>query len=38
VEVISDNEERIQFGKEDQKEKMPKLGFGLGFRMPGSAR
>jgi DNA-directed RNA polymerase subunit beta len=38
VEVISDNEERIQFGKEEQKEKMPKLGFGLGFRMPGSAR
>jgi DNA-directed RNA polymerase subunit beta len=36
VEVISENEERIQFGKEDQKEKLPKLGLGLGI--PGSPR
>jgi DNA-directed RNA polymerase subunit beta len=36
VEVIADNEERIQFGKEDQKEKLPKLGLGLGI--PGSPR
>jgi DNA-directed RNA polymerase subunit beta len=36
VEVISENEERIQFGKEDQREKLPKLGLGLGI--PGSPR
>jgi DNA-directed RNA polymerase subunit beta len=36
VEVIADNEERIQFGKEDQREKLPKLGLGLGI--PGSPR
>jgi DNA-directed RNA polymerase subunit beta len=36
VEVIADNEERIQFGKEDQKEKLPRLGLGLGI--PGSPR
>jgi len=33
VEVITDNEERIQFGKEDQREKPPKLGLGLGLDM-----
>jgi len=38
VEVISDSEERVQFGKEDQKEKMPKLGLGLGFKLPSSPR
>jgi DNA-directed RNA polymerase subunit beta len=38
VEVISDSEERIQFGKEDQKEKMPRMGLGLGFKIPGSPR
>jgi DNA-directed RNA polymerase subunit beta len=33
VEVVSDSEERVQFGKkEDQKEKLPKLGLGFGFR------
>jgi DNA-directed RNA polymerase subunit beta len=36
VEVVSDAEERIQFGKEDQKEKLPKLGLGFGF--PASSR
>jgi len=38
VEVISDSEERVQFGKEDQKEKMPKLGLGLGFKLPSPPR
>jgi DNA-directed RNA polymerase subunit beta len=38
VEVISDSEERIQLGKEDQKEKMPRMGLGLGFKIPGSPR
>ena len=38
VEVISDSEERVQFGKDDQKEKMPKLGLGLGFNIPGARR
>ena len=38
VEVISDSEERIQFGKEEQKERLPRLGLGLGFRLPGSPR
>jgi hypothetical protein len=38
VEVISDSEERTQFGKEDRKEKMPKLGLGLGFKIPSSPR
>jgi DNA-directed RNA polymerase subunit beta len=38
VEVISDSEERVQFGKEDKKEKMPKLGLGLGFNIPGARR
>ncbi|MCS7261352.1 MAG: DNA-directed RNA polymerase subunit beta, partial [Anaerolineae bacterium] len=33
VEVITDNEERIQFGREDQREKPPKLGLGLGLDM-----
>ncbi len=36
VEVISDGEERLQFGKEDQKEKLPKMGLGLGFGVPRS--
>jgi DNA-directed RNA polymerase subunit beta len=38
VEVISDSEDRVQFGKEDRKEKMPKLGLGLGFKLPSSPR
>jgi DNA-directed RNA polymerase subunit beta len=38
VEVISDSEDRVQFGKEDQKEKLPKLGLGLGLKIPGSPR
>jgi DNA-directed RNA polymerase subunit beta len=38
VEVISDSEERVQFGKEDQKEKLPRLGLGLGLKIPGSPR
>jgi DNA-directed RNA polymerase subunit beta len=38
VEVISEAEERVQFGKEDQKEKLPKLGLGLGFKIPSSPR
>jgi DNA-directed RNA polymerase subunit beta len=38
VEVISDSEERIQFGKEEQKEKLPKMGLGLGFKIPGTPR
>jgi len=38
VEVISDSDERLQFGKEEQKEKLPKLGLGLGFGVPGSRR
>jgi len=38
VEVISDAEERVQFGKEEQKEKLPKLGLGLGFKLPSSPR
>ncbi|GAB4533337.1 MAG: hypothetical protein Kow0063_15140 [Anaerolineae bacterium] len=38
VEVISDGEERVQFGKEDQKEKLPRLGLGLGFKMPSPPR
>jgi DNA-directed RNA polymerase subunit beta len=38
VEVISESEERVQFGKEEHKEKMPRLGLGLGFRIPGSPR
>lgn len=36
VEVISDSEERMTFGKEEQKERLPKLGLGLGI--PGGAR
>ena len=36
VEVISDNEEVMTFGKEEQKERLPKLGLGLGI--PGGAR
>jgi DNA-directed RNA polymerase subunit beta len=31
VEVISEDEERYQFGKEEQEEKMPRLGLGLGI-------
>ena len=36
VEVIGDNEDRITFGKEEQKERLPKLGLGLGI--PGGVR
>ncbi|UCC88768.1 MAG: DNA-directed RNA polymerase subunit beta [Anaerolineales bacterium] len=36
VEVVSDSEDRVQFGKEEQKEKLPRLGLGLGFKVPGS--
>ncbi len=38
VEVVSDAEERIQFGKDEQKEKLPRMGLGLGFKIPGSPR
>ncbi len=36
VEVISETDEKMTFGKEDQKERLPKLGLGLGI--PGGAR
>ncbi len=36
VEVISENDEKITFGKDEQKERLPKLGLGLGI--PGGAR
>jgi hypothetical protein len=36
VEVISDTEEKMTFGKEEQRERLPKLGLGLGI--PGGAR
>lgn len=36
VEVISEGEEKMTFGKEEQKERLPKLGLGLGI--PGGAR
>ncbi|MFQ5612272.1 MAG: DNA-directed RNA polymerase subunit beta [Anaerolineae bacterium] len=36
VEVISDSDERMTFGKDDQKERLPKLGLGLGI--PGGIR
>ncbi len=36
VEVISETEETMAFGKEEQKERLPKLGLGLGI--PGGAR
>ncbi|MEW5960428.1 MAG: DNA-directed RNA polymerase subunit beta, partial [Chloroflexota bacterium] len=36
VEVISENDEKMTFGKEEQKERLPKLGLGLGI--PGGAR
>jgi DNA-directed RNA polymerase subunit beta len=36
VEVISDTEEKMTFGKEEQKERLPKLGLGLGI--PGGVR
>jgi len=36
VEVISDSDERITFGKEEQKERLPKLGLSL--TIPGGAR
>jgi DNA-directed RNA polymerase subunit beta len=36
VEVISESEETMSFGKEEQKERLPKLGLGLGI--PGGAR
>ncbi|RME77175.1 MAG: DNA-directed RNA polymerase subunit beta [Chloroflexi bacterium] len=36
VEVITENDERLTFGKEEQKERLPKLGLGLGI--PGGLR
>jgi DNA-directed RNA polymerase subunit beta len=36
VEVISDSNDKITFGKEEQKERLPKLGLGLGI--PGGMR
>lgn len=36
VEVISENDEKMTFGKEEQRERLPKLGLGLGI--PGGAR
>lgn len=36
VEVVSDNNEKMTFGKDEQKERLPKLGLGLGI--PGGAR
>jgi DNA-directed RNA polymerase subunit beta len=36
VEVISESDEKMAFGKEEQKERLPKLGLGLGI--PGGAR
>ena len=36
VQVLGENEDRITFGKEEQKERLPKLGLGLGI--PGGAR
>jgi DNA-directed RNA polymerase subunit beta len=36
VEVISETEETMAFGKEEHKERLPKLGLGLGI--PGGAR
>jgi DNA-directed RNA polymerase subunit beta len=36
VEVISESDERMTFGKEEQRERLPKLGLGLGI--PGGAR
>ena len=43
VEVITDGKERIQFGRDDQRERMPKLGLGLGLGglglgLPGGSR
>jgi DNA-directed RNA polymerase subunit beta len=34
VEIISDSEDSVQFGKEERKEKLPKLGLGLGMLGP----
>jgi len=36
VEVISETNEKMSFGKEEQKERLPKLGLGLGI--PGGVR
>ncbi len=36
VEVISASEEKITFGKDEHKERLPRLGLGLGI--PGGAR
>ena len=36
VEVIGENQDRITFGKEEQKERLPRLGLGLGI--PGGVR
>ena len=43
VEVITDGKERIQFGRDDQRDRMPKLGLGLGLGglglgLPGASR
>jgi DNA-directed RNA polymerase subunit beta len=38
IEVVSDTDERLQFGKEEQKERLPRLGLGLGMGMLGSPR
>jgi DNA-directed RNA polymerase subunit beta len=34
VEIISDSEDAVRFGKEERKEKLPKLGLGLGMLGP----
>ncbi len=36
VEVLSESDEKMTFGKEEHKERLPKLGLGLGI--PGGAR
>jgi len=36
VEVVSDDDEKITFGKDEQKERLPRLGLGLGI--PGGLR
>jgi DNA-directed RNA polymerase subunit beta len=34
VEIVTDSEDPVQFGKEERKEKLPKLGLGLGMLGP----
>jgi len=36
VEVVGENDDRITFGKEEQRERLPRLGLGLGI--PGGVR